>query len=76
MLPTQDEEGSVGPLRFSADQTRHLMSRGLGDILCDNTRLSRVPDNVFRSDTHHVECGRHQHLQVELLLEQAEEANT
>ncbi len=60
-----------GPLRFSPEQVLHLMRRGLGDVVCDNTRLSRVPKDAFLADSRLLECGRHNELDVEFLLEES-----
>ncbi len=46
------------PYPFNIRQLQNLMSRDLGDIMCDNTGLPFVRENVFRTDSRLVSCGR------------------
>ena len=38
----KDQPGS-----FTSDAQKHIMDRQLSDIICDNTSLEKVPQNVF-----------------------------
>ena len=54
---------------FSTAQQEHLMKRNLGDIICDNTDLLKVTENVFMVGSQEVDCeGGREELDLDLLL--------
>ncbi len=65
-----DATNDSGPLRFNLDQVRHLLSRGLGDVVCDNTGLREVRESAFLADSPLAQCdGGHNRMDVGLLVD-------
>lgn len=54
---------------FTVDQLKNIRKRNLGDIICDNTKLRTVKENVFLSFSPQLECGNHHKLDLELFKE-------
>ena len=46
------------PKEFSAKQVETLMKRTLGDIICDNTEINEVAENVFLQDSPRAPCPK------------------
>ncbi len=58
-----------GPLRFTSEQIEHLMKRGLGGVICDNTDIVEVREQDFRADSKFVRCQeKRNRLDLNLLL--------
>lgn len=51
---------------FTLDQMNNLLSRNLGDILCDNTAISKVREDVFKLGSLDVECPNTSTLELDL----------
>ena len=58
--------GEVGS--FSQDQFENLRQRTLGDVICDNTPIASVPNNVFLLNSGTRTCPDTSTLDVQLLL--------
>ena len=46
------------------DEHKQIMARTLGDIICDNTNIKKVPENVFRTGGDLISCSERQALEV------------
>lgn len=53
---------------FTVGQQQNILRRNLGDIICDNTNIANVRDNVFMAGSAPLRCGDHAKLDIDLFL--------
>ena len=61
-------QAGTNPSTFSPDQMVLLMQRNLGEIMCDNTDLEFVKENVFLQDSTEVPCSEAFKLNLEFFV--------
>ena len=57
------------PLIFAQIQKYAIFARTLGDLICDNTDITEVRKNVFRSDSPFVSCEESTKLDINVFFE-------
>ena len=65
---THKEDADLATHPFTLEQMNNLMNRNLGDILCDNTNIRTVRDNVFLIGGMEVTCPTDSTLDLNLFF--------
>ena len=50
--------------QFNGREYREIMKRTLGDVICDNTQISKVPRNVFLLNRGYKNCPKYSQMDI------------
>ena len=65
--------GPTVPFPFNDQQLAAISSRGLGDVICDNTQIPKITQNPFLAGGEPVQCGQHQKLDIQLFADEQQD---